>query len=716
MKKARIIVVDDEENIRGTLQEILTDEGYQVSCAADGETALRIIQSEAPDLVLLDVWMAGIDGIQTLKMLKNIDPDTEVVMMSGHGNIDTAVKATKIGAFDFIEKPFSLDSILRTVSKALKSRRSRLTKGKKTFLESAHNVERKFIGSSKAMKDTRRMIRSASRKPSPTLIIGEAGIGARFVARMTHSMSSRRDKSFIDITCDSIANEKSFETTLFDGPSKSSGEKLSKFELADGGVIFFDGIEQLSEPLQEKLLKILKSGCVKSIDGKRSIPFNAKIMASIILNPGENAKYVVQQSNLAKFLSATTVKLTPLRDRKDDIPELIEQFVEELCDEYGKDITSVGKQALQALVKAPWPGNVRQLKEVMEKAVLACEGTMLLKEHLPLDGLDTQYGLNTNGDINGMEETDLALAGHTPGKKAGRKRKKVKSGVIQKTLKNSVVLCGQGLHSGIKTGMILSPLPPNSGIVFGDISSGDQIPALLENVRSTEYATTLSNGRITIKTIEHIMSALHSYGISNLLIKIGDEAPIMDGSALEFCELIENSGVEEQDEMVDEIIIDKKISVGDPDDGPYLCVEPADAFSIRYSLDYPPPIGKQRYEYVHSSGGDYKDTVAPARTFGFLRDIKKLEEAGLASGGRLSNVILIDDEKVLNTPLRFPNEPARHKTLDLIGDLYLLGRPIRGHFTAKKSGHTQNIELIKKIMELSLDTESDEAKQHAVTS
>ena len=263
-----------------------------------------------------------------------------------------------------------------------------------------------------------------------------------------------------------------------------------------------------------------------------------------------------------------------------------------------------------------------------------------------------------------------------------------------------MVVCGQGLHSGIKTGLSLSPAPPGSGIVFCDISSGERVSALMENVRSTEYATTLSNGKVIIKTIEHIMSALHSYQITNLLVKIGDEAPIMDGSAIEFCQTLENGGIEEQDAFIERIVIDKPISVGDPDEGPYLAVEPADEFSIHYYLDYPSPIGKQEHTYVYESGEHYKETIAPARTFGFLKDYRKMEDAGLAGGGKLSNVVLVDNEKIINTPLRFPNEPARHKILDLIGDLYLLGRPVKGRFIAKKSGHTQNVALVDKINRL----------------
>lgn len=684
MKKGRIIVVDDEENIRTALKEILTDEGYHVSLAADGETALRMIQSEAPDLVLLDIWVPGIDGIQTLKILKKLDAGAEVVMMSGHGAIETAVKATKFGAFDFIEKPFSLDVILRTVAAALKNRRARAAANRRVPL-SASAVEKQFIGSSRDAKRTRRMLRKAAGEPGPILVVGEPGLGKKFAARMIHNLSRRRDRPFIEIACEVMARE-GVEATLL---GESAGG-VSKFELAEGGTIFFDKLERLPAAAQEKLAETLAGQTLGKADGERAGP-GAVIIASMDEARRGSGKNGALRDALTAFFNGTVVTLTPLRERREDIPDYVEQFTEEMLDEFGKHIESVDDELLEIFAEAEWPGNVRQLKSVLEQGVLACDGPVLRKEHIPAVELKPAPQPKRGGRRKKSGQARLSRVS-SAAMGAG-------AGIPQRTLKNSMVLCGHGLHSGIKTGLILSPLPPDSGIIFGDISTGAHVPALLENVRSTEYATTLSNGSVTIKTIEHIMSAMASYRITNALIKIGDEAPIMDGSALDFCQIIENSGIVEQDGAVEEIVITERISVGDPEEGPYLAVEPSDGFSVDYYLDYPPPIGRQRHEYVYESGERYKETIAPARTFGFLKDIKKLEEAGLASGGKLSNVILIDDEKVVNTPLRFPDEPARHKILDLIGDLYLLGRPIRGRFVARKSGHTQNIALIRKIKE-----------------
>ncbi|MBI5815550.1 MAG: UDP-3-O-[3-hydroxymyristoyl] N-acetylglucosamine deacetylase [Nitrospinae bacterium] len=672
MKKGRIVVVDDEENIRGAIKDILTDEGYDVECAADGETALRMIQSVTPDLVLLDIWMPGLDGLQTLKILKNIDADTEVVMMSGHGAIETAVKATKIGAFDFIEKPFSLDSMLRTVGKALRSRRSRRRNGGAQLFSNAGLFEGRFIGSSRAAREARRLIREASQRPGGVIICGEAGLGKKFAARMIHNLSSRRDKPFVEIACDSLTEEDLAEAGGHDKDSAWSGA-------AEGGSLFFNKIDKLSPEMAAGLLQVIEN--MQAGDGEAPV-FIASSEKSFEELKGGGKPW----EELLSVLGGAVIRLWPLRGRREDIPAFVERFVEEYCDEYGKNIEGVDKEAMNEILSMPLSGNIKELKGIVEQAAALCEGETLGRKQLLMPSQNAD-GAGSHHPSGG----NILSGGSAEGRKSGLSR--------QRTLKNSVVLCGHGLHSGIKTGMILSPLPPNSGIVFGDISTGLRVPALLENVRSTEYATTLSNGLVTIKTIEHIMSALHSYRITNLLIKIGDEAPIMDGSAIDFCQLIEDSGVEEQEGYVDEIVITGEVSVGDPEEGPYLRVEPAPVFEVDYFLDYPQPIGRQEHRYVYESGAHYKETIAPARTFGFVRDIKKLEEAGLAGGGKLSNFILIDDEKIVNTPLRFPNEPARHKILDLIGDLYLLGRPIRGKFTARKSGHSQNVAIIQKIRE-----------------
>jgi UDP-3-O-acyl N-acetylglucosamine deacetylase len=257
------------------------------------------------------------------------------------------------------------------------------------------------------------------------------------------------------------------------------------------------------------------------------------------------------------------------------------------------------------------------------------------------------------------------------------------------------VIAGQGLHSGLKTGVILHRAPSGTGIVFSSLAEQSAITARLEHVTETGYNTTLSSDGHSVRTVEHLMSALHGLGITNLLVKSEDEVPALDGSALEFCKHLQQAGLEEQRSVVEPIRVRKTIQVGQGAES--IRIEPADCLSIDYTLDYPRPIGVQRVHFELTSPDSYMREIAPARTFGFVREFHKLSEMGLASGGRLDNLILVDDEKVVNTALRFPDEFARHKVLDLIGDLYLLGRPILGHVVASRTGHSDNLALLHAV-------------------
>jgi UDP-3-O-acyl N-acetylglucosamine deacetylase len=268
--------------------------------------------------------------------------------------------------------------------------------------------------------------------------------------------------------------------------------------------------------------------------------------------------------------------------------------------------------------------------------------------------------------------------------------------IPQKTLKKSVVISGQGLHSGVKTGLILHPLPPNSGVLFTGISADVRVPAHLDYVGSTGYATSLRAKGFAVGTVEHFLAVLHSYGITNLLVKVQGEIPILDGSAAEFCDLIEEAGIEEEDEDCAEIVVDRTYRVAGGD-GKSISIEPAEVFRVRYVLNYPEPVGMQEHAYTFAGPEFFRSEIAPARTFGFLRDIEKLQNAGLVNGGKLNNCILIDDEKIINTDLRFPDELARHKILDIIGDFYLLGKPVRGAITARMTGHSDNIALLREL-------------------
>jgi UDP-3-O-acyl N-acetylglucosamine deacetylase len=250
--------------------------------------------------------------------------------------------------------------------------------------------------------------------------------------------------------------------------------------------------------------------------------------------------------------------------------------------------------------------------------------------------------------------------------------------------------------------MILSPLPPNSGILFGDIATGHTIPAAAAYVESTGYATTLRRGLVAARTVEHIMAALHMYGLTNVLVKIGGEVPFMDGSAHEFCQLIEAAGVEEQAAEAARLEIQGRYLWGrEEPEQKHFVIEPAPCLTISYHLHYPPPIGRQQYTFVAESAEHFKATIAPARTFGFVKEIEQLHALGMANGGRLTNVILVDESHIINTELRFPDEFVRHKVLDLLGDLYLTGKFVQGKITAHLTGHTENLALVKYLLSIS---------------
>jgi UDP-3-O-acyl N-acetylglucosamine deacetylase len=426
-----ILIVDDEASIRKSLEGVLNDEGYSCALASDGADALSQLQSLRPSLVLLDIWMPGMDGIETLRRMKAAQPETPVIMMSGHATISTAIKATKFGASDFIEKPLELDVVLSAIRRAL------------------------------GTQDVR---------------------------------------------------------------SPSAGDLAGPVDLLSAG-----GMPELQ----------------------------------------------------------------PLVFRNQKMPGAL---------------------------------------------------------------------------------------------------------IPQRTLARSAVLYGQGLHSGKKSGLIFEPLGPDSGIHFVGVSDNRAVPAHLDFVESTGYATTIRLGTTHVATIEHVMSALNAYGVSNLLIKCNGEVPVLDGSSVEFCSLFEEVGFENQIGEWHGILVKEPFQI---DAGKAsIRLEPCDAFEIDYTLEYPAPVGKQRFVFRLDDPATYRKEIAPARTFGFARDIGLLQRQGLALGGRFDNFVLFGDDGPINDALRFPDEPVRHKIMDMIGDLYLLGRRLQARVVAHMTGHTQNIAVLKKVREL----------------
>lgn len=431
-----VLVVDDEASIRQSLSAILSDEGLSVVEAADGESAIKALIEHRPSLILLDIWMPGLDGLETLKKIKEISPEVPVVMISGHATISTAVAATQLGAVDFLEKPLEL---------------------------------------------------------TPTI---------------------------------------------------------------------------------------------------------------------ELVRRVITQS-----------------------------------EQRG------GANAQSALWEAIEPSSVGPLRQPLA--------------------------------LNPIVFSEQRLRG---------------AALRQKTIAQAAILYGQGLHSGRKSGLILEPLPPNSGIHFIGVSETVAVPAHVDFVESTGFATTVRLGKTQAGTIEHLMSALCAYGISNLLIKCNGEVPVMDGSAREFCRLFDDVGITEQDGEWYEIQIDRTIQVGNGKE--WIRIEPADHFSVEYTLRYPEPVGEQHFSFSLKDSESYRTEIAPSRTFSFVKDVGHLQKQGLALGGRFDNFLLIGTEGAINDSWRFPNEPVRHKILDAIGDLYLLGRPLRGKVTACMTGHSDNVALLKEVRAL----------------
>lgn len=731
LAKEKILIVDDEKNIVTSLQEILSDEGYEVATAEDGLEALELIQADPPDLILLDIWIPGMDGIEVLKAVKTYHPEIEVLVMSGHGTIDTAVQATKLGAQDFIEKPFSLDELVESVGKALKIRKSRLTQS------NGHTLQKQTLPYCfKLMVEVSQAIKNASKHNLPALIVGESGTGKEIIAKAVHHQSKKAKLPFVKLNC-AVRPARKIQEELFSAPranAKNQGDTSAKTNPGKDRVVYLKNIDSLSKSLQEKLAQALQPGTSKKSDRSPSL-----IPARVFASTSANLEALVEKgqfnNNLYEILRQEILDVPPLRENAAIIPNLVQNYFEELALKTDAACHVMTEEAMEILCEYSWPDNLKELRSVLDQSTRKVPPEIkITPNHLPSSLQRNKHAMNANefDQIDSMVEAESSwekefiihhlnknnwdIEKTSEALKTDKKRfqgKLEKHGIrlsasadasgkprhqLQRTLKRSVVLCGSGLHSGFKTGLIMQPLPPGSGVIFGDISSGANIPARLENVQSTDYSTCLKKGFKTVDTIEHIMAVLHMYRISNLLIKIGDEAPVMDGSSIDFCRLIEDAEFEEQDEILDEVIIDRTYRFeNEKNPSCYITIEPADRLKVSYHMDYPAPIGIMDHTFEFDGEESFKREIAPARTFGFVEEITQLTKMGFGAGGKLDNFILLGDDKVLNTELRFKDEFARHKILDILGDFYLLGKPIRGHIKAHKTGHTQNIGLLRQI-------------------
>ncbi|MEE8303242.1 MAG: UDP-3-O-acyl-N-acetylglucosamine deacetylase [Candidatus Tectomicrobia bacterium] len=677
MASGRILIVDGNVDTVKALHTLLCNQGFAVTCASEGQQALDLLAQGRPDLILMDIWLPGMDGVETLQAVKMSFPDVQVIMMSDHGNIETAVTVIQQGAFDYLEKTASPSKLLSVVSRAL---RHRCVEPSTCSHPTPPPKPSELIGHTTQITALREQIKRRQTDDRPLLIQGETGCEKTLIAHLVHNGSLRRGESFVVCYC-SGQSEQALTRLLFgateDVERGAHAPMKGYFELANGGTLYLDAIDSLSRELQHKLLHALLTRRLLRLGGNVPIPFNVRLIASC--TPPLDQLYAQQilLPDLAAQFQPPYPIIPPLRARVSDLPSLIHHFLQTFAVQYDAAPKHIHDDAMAALLSYRWPGNDDELKHVMRHLVTAVSTGCIARRDLPI---------SDHHEVALSPPCSISTKNHTPPS-------------LQRTLRHSTVLYGQGLQSGLKTGMILSPLPPNSGIIFNNITTGERVPATIEHVESTTFSTNLRKGQFTARTIEHLLSVLHAYRISNLLIKITDEVPIMDGSATDFCQLIEKTGIQEQQEAVEEFLINRCYHIGMVrPDTKFLLVEPYDGFRITYRLNYPRPLGVQELTYEHINAASYRREIASARTFSFVSDVEKMHAVGLLAGGRLNNAILLDGEKIVNsTQLRFPEECARHKVLDLMGDMYLLGKPLRGHIRANMTGHTENIALVQKL-------------------
>ncbi len=378
-----ILVVDDEEGIRVSLTGILQDEGYQVIMAENGTDAIELIREEVPDLVLLDIWMPGMDGIQTLERIRNMYPEMTVVMMSGHGTIETAVKSTKSGAFDFIEKPFSLDKVLLTVFNAINFKE---LKKENEALKQATFRDYELIGASACITGIRSQIQRIAPTSTPVLIQGEQGVGKQLLARAIHHFSTRRDKPFVSVNCKAIPERLLIEE-LFGYErtenSETSRQKRGRLDLVDGGTLFLDDVEELSSQGQAELLRIITEQLFERKGGSRPIRVDVRIIVATSSSLENAVKEEKFHEELYHQLQIVPFYLPPLRERSEDIPQLILHFVNQFHRREGWEPKTFDKSAVNCLKGYDWPGNVRELRNVVERILIMAPGPVVKGDELP---------------------------------------------------------------------------------------------------------------------------------------------------------------------------------------------------------------------------------------------------------------------------------------------------------------------------------------------
>jgi two-component system nitrogen regulation response regulator NtrX len=380
---ASILIVDDESGIRESLGALLRDEGYEVETYASGEECLARLDERSFDLALLDVWLPAMDGLAALEQIQGREAAPVVVMISGHGNIETAVRATKLGAFDFVEKPLSLEKIVLVVRNALEYvRLEEENRRLRAELEERHEI----LGNSVPMKALRQQIALTAPTNGRVLIYGESGTGKELVARALHASSLRATMQFVEVNCAAIPEEL-IESELFGHRKGSftgaSEDKIGKFQKADGGTLFLDEVGDMSLKTQSKVLRVLEEQRVERLGSNEPITVDVRVIAATNKKLDEEIGRNAFREDLFYRLNVIPFNVPALRERIEDMPILAAHFLAEFCEEYGKKPKEFSAPAMEVLLSYPWPGNVRELKNLVERLVIMSPAQKIEPHHLP---------------------------------------------------------------------------------------------------------------------------------------------------------------------------------------------------------------------------------------------------------------------------------------------------------------------------------------------
>ncbi len=382
-----VLVIEDKDSMRDMLSKSLEAEGYEVETAKDGEGGLEKAREKKYDVVLADLKLPKMNGIEVLTSLKDMDQDAAVILMTAYGTIETAVEAMREGAFDFLTKPFDTDHLSVLIRRAMENRRL-VAENVLLREELGHHLGyAEIIGKCEKMQDVSRLIQKVAPSDTTALLLGESGTGKELFARAIHSLSNRKKGPYVAINCAAIPREL-LENELFGSErgayTGSVARKMGKFEIAQGGTIFLDEVGDLDIALQAKLLRVLQDRTFERLGGTKTITVDVRVIAASNTDLKKAVEKGQFREDLFYRLSVFPITIPPLRDRREDIPELADYFVQKYCVEMKKPKKRISAEAMSLLDKYHWPGNVRELENTVERAIILCEGKKILPEHLAI--------------------------------------------------------------------------------------------------------------------------------------------------------------------------------------------------------------------------------------------------------------------------------------------------------------------------------------------